>query len=98
MNLTFDEDTMKKIAEFLKQISPDKIDHATQCFPRALNAVYRHACKTGAVAAAVVAYYDDETTFRVFDNLADAYNAAIEYKEENAPCVVFSTTNINVEG
>ena len=82
MNLTFDE---------------DKLDHAAQCFPRALNAVYKRASDTGAVAAVVVAYYDGETTFRVFDTLADAIEAAIEYKEEGAPYVVFSMTNINVE-
>lgn len=94
--LTFDPETTAKIAAFLRGMPADKIDHAAQCFPRALNAVYQRACESGCVAAAVVAYYDDETTFRVFDTLADAIDAVIEYKSENAPCVVFSMTNVEV--
>lgn len=101
MELRLDEDAMKKVVAFLSKVATldeSKLNHAQQCFPRALHSIYRRAQETGNVAAAVVAFYDGETTFRVFDNLADAIEAAIEYKEENAPYVVFSMTNVEVEG
>ena len=98
-DLQFDEDATRKIAAFLNQLATlnaSAVSRAQQRFPRALNAVYRRAQETGNVAAAVVAYYDGDATHRVFDSLADAYDAALEYKEDNAPYVVFSMTNVNV--
>ncbi|MBQ4195366.1 MAG: hypothetical protein II622_04570 [Thermoguttaceae bacterium] len=57
--MKFKDSALEKIAAFLRSIPEEQLNHATQCFPRALRAMCQQK------KPVTVVYYDGDTTIRV---------------------------------
>lgn len=90
---------MKRVDRFIRTVENRQgmLDmHAAMCFPRATRAMVKIHSKIIPTPAVVVAFYDGDTTFRVFNTVKQAFNAFVEYKEEKAPCVLLTMNSVTL--
>jgi hypothetical protein len=97
IDIEIKESAKTRIVSFLNEIDSTQVDHALQCFPRAACSLFMRRSKTRLDPAAVIAYYDGDTTIRMFDNTQAAFNAYVEYKEERAPAILLTVASITIQ-